>query len=60
MSARELLDYIENYIADRSTDIAEVIYSEIGDRLQKAYEQGRIDGMIQLRDYLYEKVEEEE
>ena len=31
MSARELLDYIENYIADRSTDIAEVIYSEAFD-----------------------------
>lgn len=60
MSARELLDYIENYIADISVDIAETLHGDFVTNEQKAYEHGRISGMIELRDYLYKKVEEEE
>ena len=60
MTVNELLDYVENYIADRSVDIAEVVYSAIGTNENKAYEHGRIVGMVQLRDFMYEKLEEEE
>jgi len=60
MTARDLLDYIENYIADVSVDAAEVLYGEIGSREDKAYEQGRIEGMLQLRNFMYEKLKEEE
>lgn len=58
MTVKELLDYVEDYIADRSVDIAEVVYSAIGTNENKAYEQGRIVGMVQLRDFMYEKLEE--
>ena len=60
MTVNELLDYVEDYIADRSVDIAEVVYSAIGANENKAYEQGRIVGMVQLRDFMYEKLKEEE
>ena len=60
MTVNELLYYVEDYIADRSVDIAEVVYSAIGTNENKAYEQGRIVGMVQLRDFMYEKLKEEE
>ena len=60
LTVKELLDYVEDYISDHSVDVAEVVYSAIGTNENKAYEQGRIVGMVQLRDFMYEKLEEEE